>query len=264
MLQPRPDAIAAVRIKCDRRAEIRLGGARRQLRTHRPQQGAGAVRPPHQADAIARGPGLLHQPLPRCHDVRDPLAAGAHRALLDTALRAELARTVAVRQQHRVARFQQQLGPIAIARLDRFGTAAESAAAVQRDHGGKRPVTFRLVKLRVQYPAPEGNVDLMRGGQRRRIHRSSRIEKVMAKSVRNIVADRRRIGFAGSRWCREQRRSTNHATMCPSPQFITNRWGLQGGHRDLFMVDALRNIWPGPDDRGEAFGSEVLRRVQSC
>ena len=35
----------AIRIECDRRAEIRLDAARRRLRTHRPQHRAGAVRP---------------------------------------------------------------------------------------------------------------------------------------------------------------------------------------------------------------------------
>jgi hypothetical protein len=39
-------------------------------------------------------------------DVGDAFAAGEHAALLDPALRPELARTVAVRQQHRMAALQ--------------------------------------------------------------------------------------------------------------------------------------------------------------
>src|SRR6202035_868498 len=94
--QPRRDA--AVRIKRDRRAEIRLDAARRQLRAYRPQQRAGAVRPSDEADAVACDPGLLHQPLPGSKDVRDPFAAGEYPALpvLDAALRTELMRTIRV------------------------------------------------------------------------------------------------------------------------------------------------------------------------
>jgi hypothetical protein len=49
-----------------------------------------------------------------------------------------------------------------------------------------------------------------------------------------------------------------------SLQFITNQWGLRGGHRDLFMLDALRNIWPGPDHRGRSgeFSSGEFNRAE--
>ena len=72
---------AAVRIERDRRAEIGLGAARRQLRAHRPEHRARAMRPADQADAIVRRPCLLRQPLPRRRDVLDPLAPRAHLAL---------------------------------------------------------------------------------------------------------------------------------------------------------------------------------------
>jgi hypothetical protein len=45
-----------------------------------------------------------------------------------------------------------------------------------------------------------------------------------------------------------------------SQQFITNRWGLQGGHRDLFMLDALRNIYPVRMTGDEAASSKVQKR----
>ena len=92
-------------------------------------------------------PGLLQQPLPRRHDVRHPFATGAHLPLLDPALRAEFARAVTVRQQDGLAVLQQLLGPVAVARQDRLGTAGQSAAAMQRDHGRKRAVAVGLVKL---------------------------------------------------------------------------------------------------------------------
>ena len=102
--------------------------------------------------------------------VRHPFAAGAEPALPPhAALRPKFARTITVRQQHRVAFLQQLLGPIAIARLDRLGMAGQSAAAMQRDHDRKRAIAVGLVQLRVQYPVAEGDVDLMRGRQRRRI-----------------------------------------------------------------------------------------------
>src|SRR6185437_8059595 len=100
---------AAIRIERDRRAEVRLGAARQQLRAHGPEQRAGAMGPSDQADAVARHPSLLHQPSPRRRDILDPLAACAHLALLDPALRAETARTEAVRQQHRLAVLQKLL-----------------------------------------------------------------------------------------------------------------------------------------------------------
>jgi hypothetical protein len=40
--------------------------------------------------------------------------------------------------------------------------------------------------------------------------------------------------------------------------------GLQGGHRDLFMIDGIGNTWPGPEDRRGSESSEEFRRVQSC
>ncbi len=97
-----------------------------------------------------RHPGLLREPLPRRGDIGHPLPAGEHMTLLDAALRPEFARAVTVRQQHRVAGLQELFGPVAVARQHRFGMPTEAAAAVQRDHGGKRSVTLRLVELRVQ------------------------------------------------------------------------------------------------------------------
>src|SRR5205085_4761594 len=43
------------------------------------------------------------------------------------------------------------------------------AAAVQRDHGGKRPLAIRLVELGVQLEPGRGNLDLMWRWQRGRI-----------------------------------------------------------------------------------------------
>jgi hypothetical protein len=40
---------------------------------------------------------------------------------------------------------------------------------MQRDHGGKRSITVRLVELRMQGQIGRGDIDLMRSGQRRRI-----------------------------------------------------------------------------------------------
>ena len=105
-------------------------------------------------------------------DVGHPLAAGEHAALLDAALRAELARTVTVRQQHRMAGLQQLLRPVAVARPHRLAMSAQSAAAMQRDHGGKRAVAVRLVELRMQGQAGRGDIDLARGRQRRGIRRA--------------------------------------------------------------------------------------------
>jgi hypothetical protein len=109
------------------------------------------VRPSEQADAIGRYPWLLQQPFTRSQDVGDPLAAGQHAALLDPALRTEFARTVTVGQQYGIAGFQQLLGPFAIARLNLIGMPAQSAAAMQRDHGGKRTGAVGLEQLRVQH-----------------------------------------------------------------------------------------------------------------
>ena len=150
--------------------------------------------------------------------------SGANRTLLDTALRAELARTVAVRQQHRIARLQQVLGPIAIARLDRLGIAAEPAAAVQRDHGGKRAITGGLVKLRVQHPVAKRNVDLMRGRQRRGAD-----AKVTAKSVRNIWPTK---GASGSPGRDGVGRKALHISgyHVPIAAIHHKSVGLQGGH----------------------------------
>jgi len=43
--------------------------------------------------------------------------------------------------------------------------ARQSAAAVQTDDDGKRAVAFRLVKLRMQYAALHGDIDLVRSGR---------------------------------------------------------------------------------------------------
>src|SRR4029077_1433679 len=83
-------------------------------------------------------------------------------------------RSITVRQQHRLALLQQLLGPIAISRLDRFGMAGQSTTSMERDHDWKRAIAIRLVKLRVQYAAAGGDVDLMRNGQRRRIRGKGR------------------------------------------------------------------------------------------
>ena len=163
----------AIRIERDGRAEIRLEIARGELRAHRPQQRAGAVRPSQQADAIMGGPGLPHQPLPGCHDVHHALAAGKHMMLLDPALRPEFARTVTVRQQHRIACLQQLLGPVPVAGKHRLGTAGQPAATMQRDHHRERPVALGLVELRMQDGVARGNVDLTRQWQRRRLRGES-------------------------------------------------------------------------------------------
>jgi hypothetical protein len=110
---------------------------------------------------------LLQQPLPRCIDVGHPLAAGEHTALLDAALRIELARTVTVRQQHRMAGLQQLFRPVAVARQHGLRLPAQSAAAMQRDDGGKRAVTIRLVELGMQGQTACRDIDLARGRQRR-------------------------------------------------------------------------------------------------
>src|SRR5437016_9345545 len=46
--------------------------------------------------------------------------------------------------------FQQLLRPVAIARLHRLRLSTQPAAAMQRDHGGKRAVAVRLVELGMQ------------------------------------------------------------------------------------------------------------------
>jgi len=86
-------------------------------------------------------------------------------------LRPEFARTVTVRQQHRIARFQQLLGPVAVARKHRLGTAGQAAATMQGDHNRKRTVAVGLVELRMQNAVARGNVDLTR--QRRRLRGKS-------------------------------------------------------------------------------------------
>ena len=211
---------AAVRIERDRRAEIRLDLARRRLRAHRPQQGAGALRPSHQADAVARDPGLLLQPLPRGHDVGHPFAAGEDAALPDAALRPQFARAVAVRQQHRLAALQQWLRPVAVAPLHRLGLAGEAAAAVQRDHHRKRAVAVGLVKLRVQRPAArrESRPDAATATAPRR-RRTPRPE-----SVRNAAADSRRIVFRVGRCRKDSGPAGSKASMRQKPKIITNRW----------------------------------------
>ena len=157
----------AVRIERDRGAEIGTSVARRALRTHGPEQRAGAIRPADQADAVARNPTLLHQPGPRSRDVGNALAPRLDAHLLDAALRPELARAVAVREQHGIAGLQEALSPIAIARQNGIGMAAEPAAAMQRDHGRKRPRALRLVELRMQHAGRERNLDRLR--RRRRV-----------------------------------------------------------------------------------------------
>ena len=173
-------------------AERKSGSTLRddQLRAHRPQHRAGAVRPSDQADPVTRGPGLLQQPLPRCIDIGHPLAAGEHTALLDAALRTELARAVTVRQQHRMAGLQQLLRPVAIARLHRLRLSAQSAAAMQRDHGGKRAVTIGLVELGMQGQTARRDIDWRGAG-----NGAAPAVQAAARSVRNSVADNRRIGL---------------------------------------------------------------------
>jgi hypothetical protein len=65
----------------------------------------------------------------------------------------------------------------------------------------------------------------------------------MAKSVRNIVADGRRIGFAGSRVGRRKAIEVLGYHV-PFTAIHHKSVGLQGGHRDLFMIDAIGNIGP--------------------
>ena len=153
---------AAVRIERDRGAIVRLQRARGELRPHHPQHGAGAIGPADQADAVVRHPGLLGQPLPRRGDVGDTLAARQHTALLDAALRAEFARAVAVRQQHRMPGLDELLRPVAVARLHGFRIGGEPAAAMQGDHQRKRAATLGLIELRMQRGAASGNLDLLR------------------------------------------------------------------------------------------------------
>src|SRR5206468_10402451 len=119
-----------------------------------------AVRHTLSADADMRGPGWLREPLPRRRNIGHPLAAGENAAFLDAALRAEFARAVTVRQQHRMAGLQQLLRPVAVARQYRLGMAAQAAAGMQCDHGGKWAGAVRLVVMRMQGQAGRGNVDV--------------------------------------------------------------------------------------------------------
>jgi len=80
-------------------------------------------------------------------------------------LRAKFARAVTVRQHHRVPGVEQLLDPVAVARQHRFGMAAQAAAGMQCDHGGKRTIAVRLEELGVQGEVGRWDFDLMRSGQ---------------------------------------------------------------------------------------------------
>src|ERR1700722_15253903 len=97
-------------------------------------------------------------------------AAGGDPPLLDTTLRAESRRTIAVGEQDGLAVLEQLLGPVPITRLNRLGMASKPAASMQRDHARKRAIALRLVKLCVEHGGPGRNLDRLRPGQWRRKH----------------------------------------------------------------------------------------------
>ena len=73
-----------------------------------------------------------------------------------------------------MAGLQQLLRPVAVARQHGLRLPAQSAAAMQRDHGGKRAVTFRLVELGMQRQTVRRDIDLARRRQRRGAGRAGR------------------------------------------------------------------------------------------
>src|SRR5471032_1223044 len=85
----------------------------------------------------------------------------------------------------------------------------------------------------------------------------------MAKSVRNTVADRRRIGFAGSGRCVGRMALHTSGYHVPPAAIHHKSVGLRGGHRDLFMIDALRNICPVRMAGDEAESSKAQKRSES-
>ena len=103
--------------------------------------------------------------------------------LPDAALRPELARAVAVRQQHRMARCEQLLGPVAIARCDRLGMAGETAAAMQRNHRRERAVARGHRPPQPQPPGKAVGVDNWQGGWAR-VHKDETIYLPQGTSVR--------------------------------------------------------------------------------
>jgi hypothetical protein len=130
--------------------------------------------------------------LPRRQDIGDTFAAGGDPALLDMALRAEFARTVAIRKQNRLAVLEQFLRPVPIANLNRFGMAGQPAASMQRDHDRKRAIAFRLEKLRAEHGCPGRDLDGLRCRQRCSLRGRRHSEEC------DNNGDQKTHGFAGS------------------------------------------------------------------
>ena len=76
-----------------------------------------------------------------------------------------------------MAGLQQLFRPFAVTWQHGLGLAAQTAAAMERDHGGKRAVTIGLVELGMQGQTGRRDIDLVRSRQRRGTGRAVRSEE---------------------------------------------------------------------------------------